>query len=326
MGRRGVSWCGEHDRTMAPSAGGRRQELRDWLKLRTPSPVIEFEVANVHAEASFERLAITYRSVDGDVISAFLLLPKQMREPAAALVVHHQHNGERHLGKSEVCGLAGDPLQAFGPALAERGILVLAPDSICFEDRRHQATGTTPHEDDWLQHYNEMAYRLVRGDTLMRKVLEDAEAAVSVLLGLGAVDSSRIGILGHSYGGNTAMFQAALDERVRFACSSGAVCSYRDKIQRGTGIEMAEVLPGVLDRFDVDELLRLTAPRRLLVMSAEDDKYSYDAEQVVRDAAAAYAAVGASTALEHCRYEGGHAVTRERFDQMIAWLQRIAVG
>jgi dienelactone hydrolase len=271
-------------------------------------------------------LGITYRSVDGDAIPAFLLLPKQTRKPAAAVVVHHQHNGERHLGKSEVCELAGDPLQAFGPALAERGIIVLAPDSICFEDRRHQVKGTTPHEDDWLQHYNEMAYRLVRGDTLMRKVLEDAEAAVSVLLGYDGVDPSRVGILGHSYGGNTAMFQAALDERVAFACSSGAVCSFRDKMRRRTGIEMAEVLPGIVDRLDVDELLRLAAPRPLLVMSAEDDRYSSDADQMVREAAAAYAAVGASTALEHRRYQGGHAVTRERFDQMIAWLQRIAVG
>src|SRR5262249_5930881 len=103
------------------------------------------------------------------------------------------------------CGVAGVPLRAVGPALAERGIIVLAPDSICFEDRRHQATGTTPHKDDWAQHYNEMAYRLVRGDTLMRKVLEDAEAAVSVLLGLRTVDSTRIGVLRHSSGGNTAM-------------------------------------------------------------------------------------------------------------------------
>jgi dienelactone hydrolase len=309
---------------MSFDSASRRGELRDWLRLRDPKPAMEFEVLATHAEPSFERLAVTYRSLDGDAIPALLLLPKQMGEPAAAVVVHHQHNGERHFGKSEVCGLAGDPLQAFGPALAERGIVVLAPDSICFEDRRPNAAGTSPHEDDWLQHYNEMTYRLVRGDTLMRKVLEDAEAAVSVLLGLRTVDSSRIGVLGHSYGGNTAMFQSALDERVRFACSSGAVCSYRDKMRRGTGIEMAEVLPGVLERFDVDELLRLAAPRPLLVVSAVRDQYSFDADEIVREAAPAYAAAGAPRALEHCRYEGEHAITRERFDRIVAWLEHVA--
>lgn len=304
----------------------RRHELRDWLRLRAPVPVIKFEILKTDVESSFERAAITYRALDGDAIPAFLLVPKHMREPAAAVVVHHQHNGERHLGKSEVCGLAGSPLQAFGPALAKKGIIVLAPDSICFEDRRHQVTGTEPHDKDWLQHYNQMTYRLLRGDTLMRKVLEDAEAAVSVLLGLGTVDPSRIGILGHSYGGNTTIFQAALDERVRYACASGAVCSFRNKMQRGTGIEMAEVLPGVVDRFDIDELLRLTAPRPLLVISAVDDQYSHDADEVVRVASDAYAAMGASAALEHHRHEGGHALTRERFDQIIVWVERIATG
>src|SRR5687767_11720342 len=136
---------------MTFNAVARRGELRNWLRLRAPKSTIELEVVAAHAAPSFERLAVTYRSLDSDSVPAFLLVPKQMREAAAAVVVHHQHNGERHLGKSEVCGLAGDPLQAFGPALAERGVIVLAPDSVCFEDRRRQAKGTMPHEDDWLQ-------------------------------------------------------------------------------------------------------------------------------------------------------------------------------
>jgi catechol 2,3-dioxygenase-like lactoylglutathione lyase family enzyme len=35
--------------------------------------------------------------------------------------------GLQELGKSEPAGLAGDPLQAFGPVLARQGVLVLAP-------------------------------------------------------------------------------------------------------------------------------------------------------------------------------------------------------
>jgi hypothetical protein len=97
-------------------------------------------------------------------------------------------------------------------------------------------------------------------------------------------------------------------------------------MRRGTGIEMAEVLPGVLERFDVEDLLGLTAPRRFLAVSAGDDKYSHDAEQVVEAASAAYAAACAPGALEHRRYEGGHALTRERFDYIVAWIERAALG
>ncbi len=281
-------------------------------------------VIDVDSQSAFERRRVIYEARDGDSIPAFLLVPKGLRKPAPAVLVHHQHNGERHIGKSEVGGLIGDPLQAFGPALAEKGFIVLAPDSICFEDRRTGCTGTDPHPDDWLQHYNEMSYRLLRGDTLMRKVLEDAETAVSLLASFDIIDPSKIGILGHSYGGNTVLFQAALDERVQYACTSGAACSFRNKMRHATGIEMAEVLPGVLDRFDIDDLLKLTAPRPTLIVSASDDQYSRDADEMVRLASPAYLDARAPAALQHARYQGGHALTRERFDYILGWLASVA--
>ena len=273
---------------------------------------------------SFERRRITYSCADGDRIPAFLLVPRERNGPGPAVLIHHQHNGQRHLGKSEVCGLAGDPLQAFGVALAERGLVVLAPDSICFEDRRAGQTGVEPHPDDWKQHYDEMTYRLLRGDTLMRKVLDDAAAGISLLAALDLVDPARIGILGHSYGGNTVLFQAALDERVAFACSSGAACSYRHKLTHATAIEMAEVLPDAIGRFDIDDLLRLAAPRPMLVLSAPDDQYSADAAELVRLARPAYDEASAPDALEHAEYSGGHAVTPERFDRVVRWIDAVA--
>jgi dienelactone hydrolase len=301
-----------------------RADIREWLRLESRSQTVEFTVVDVHVEPTFERQRITYDAQDGDSISAFLLVPKGLREAAPAVVVHHQHNGERHFGKSEVCGLVGNPLQAFGPALAEQGIIVLAPDSLCFEDRRSGMAGTAPHPDDWQQHYNQMSYRLLRGETLMRKVLEDAETAVSLLASIATVDAARVGILGHSYGGNTVLFQSALDERVRYACSSGAACSFRDKIAHGTGIEMAEVLPGVLGRFDIEELLGLTAPRPALVVSASDDEYSRDAEAIVEFARSVYASAGAPDALEHALFQGGHELDRQRFDRIVAWITSAA--
>jgi len=280
----------------------------------------------VEAAGAFERRRIEYGAPDGDRIPAILLLPTARHRLGAAVLVHHQHNGERHLGKSEVCGIAGDRLQAFGVALAERGFIVLAPDSICFEDRRAAGAGTEPHADDWAQHYNAMTYRLLGGDTLMRKVLDDASAGVSVLTTLDGVDPGRVGLLGHSYGGNTVLFQSALDDRVRFACSSGAACSYRKKLQRGTPVEMAEVLPGAIGRFDVEDLLRLTAPRPMLVVSASDDPYSEDAADLVRRARPAYAAAAAPMALEHVRYDGTHAITQDRFDRIVTWVTAVGTS
>jgi dienelactone hydrolase len=299
-----------------------RNDIREFLHLSISQREPAAQTVAALGAESHTRLLVHYESPDGDLIPAYLLVP-QGAGPFPAVLVHHQHNGERHLGKSEVCGLAGNPLQAFGPALAERGFVVLAPDSICFEDRRRQMRGVEPDPrsgTDWLQHFNEMAYRLLSGDLLMRKVLADSAVAVSFLCSLDQVDPGRIGILGHSYGGNTVLFHAALDERLRFACSSGAASSYARKTADNTGIEEAEIIPGFAQRWDIDDLVACIAPRPLLIVSATEDPYSVDAPEVEAGARWAYAALGAENALEHLRFEGGHALTEERFVAIIDWV------
>jgi dienelactone hydrolase len=256
---------------------------------------------------------------DGDAIPAFLAVPRGTG-PFPAVVVFHQHAGQRHLGKSEVFGLVGDRFQAFGPALARAGLVVLAPDSIAFEDRRPGGPGTDERGDDWLQHYNALAHRLVVGETLMRKVLEDAMVAVSALAARPDVNADRVGALGHSYGGNTTLFLLAIDDRVRFGCASGALGSYRRKIADGIGIEMAEVIPAFAKRFDMQDLLIAIAPRRLLVVSGTDDRYAADAEELFDLGQDAYRSVGAAPALSHLQVNGGHALDAERFKSIVEWI------
>lgn len=299
-----------------------RQEISEFLKFNPSDDNPSYEIHAVVVERDYDRIRITYRNEENNPIPAFLLLPHGAGQFPAVLV-HHQHNGERHLGKSEVCGLAGDPLQAFGPALARKGIVVLAADSICFEDRRSNRSGIEPDPDesaDWLQHYNQMCYRLLRGDTLMRRVLDDAARGVSLLRAHPSVDAQRIGTLGHSYGGNTVLFLAALDVRLSFACSSGAACTYANKMREGTGIEMAEVIPGFAQRFDVEDLVKCIAPRKTLLVSATEDKYAKDADVIVQAARETFAVLGAERNLEHRRYSGGHPLTQERFDHIIEWI------
>ncbi len=299
-----------------------RQEISEFLGFRIPDHEVPFEMNTVVEKQGYDQVLLTYPGAENDLVPAFLLVPKGSG-PFPAVLVHHQHNGERHLGKSEVCGLAGDPLQAFGPALAKKGIVVLAPDSICFEDRRPNRSGIEPDPDenaDLLQHYNEMCYRLLEDDTLMRKLLDDAARGISLLQAHPAIDKQHIGTLGHSYGGNTVLFHAALDMRIDFACSSGAACSYEHKMTHGTGIEMAEVIPGFAQHYDIQDLVKCIAPRKTLLVSATEDKYSKDADVIAQIARETFAAFGAENNLEHKRYNGGHSLTQERFDDIVEWI------
>jgi dienelactone hydrolase len=297
-----------------------RQEIRNFLEFDAPTHAVPFVTVDNTDVGTYRRLRISYNSPEGDPIPAFLLLPKQ-QGPFPAVLVHHQHNSQRYLGKSEVCGLEGDSRQAFGPVLASQGIAVLAPDSICFEDRRKNRSGTQPDvAADIDQHYNEMCYRLLRGDTLMRKVLIDSAQGISLIMSHPQIDSDRIGLLGHSYGGNTVLFHGALDERIRFACASGAACSYNYKVSNQIGIEMAEVIPGFTTRFDIPDLVACFAPRPLLLVSATQDGASADADQVVAEAQKKCSRMGVLEHIEHKRYEGGHGLTRDRFDAISDWI------
>lgn len=298
---------------------GLRQQISEFLDFSVPDMKVPFTTHEKVEEHGYIRILISYIGKEGDHIPAYLLLP-QDEGPFAAVLIHHQHKGERHFGKSEVCGLVGDPLQAFGSALASRGIAVLAPDSICFEDRRKDRTGTEPDERDFTQHYDEMCYRLLRGDTLMRKVLDDSACGISLLQEHPLIDASRIGIMGHSYGGNTVLFHAALDVRISFACASGAACSYQHKMTHQVGIEMAEVIPGFAARFDIPDLIKCMAPRQVLLISATEDKYSMDANKIVQKAREVYIFLGEEEQFEHERFEGEHPLTQERFNHIVEWL------
>ncbi|HEX4855039.1 dienelactone hydrolase family protein [Arenimonas sp.] len=284
--------------------------LRARLGLAWPVPV-PVQRGEVVAADGYTRERIEYSGHEGDVIPAFLFMPTG-REPQGGVAVFHQHNGEFHFGKSEVAGLVGSPFQAFGPALARRGLAVLAPDAISFEDRRAGVTGVEPDTYDWLQHYNALNYRLIDGDTLMRKCLDDAQRAVSVLLQLPGMDPRRVGVAGHSYGGYTALYHAALDTRCQFACISGAVCSIETRRRAGTGFTLFEAVPGLARLLDTHDLLAAIGPRPTLVVSGTQDKYSRDADEVVANVAGDFI-----TAL---RYERGHALDQAALDAIVVWL------
>lgn len=284
--------------------------LRERLGLANPVPV-GFQRGAVEAFDGFDREKIEYRGLEDDRIPAFLFTPKG-RAARGGVVVFHQHNGEFHFGKSEVAGLVGDAFQAFGPALARRGVAVLAPDAITFEDRRGAVQGVEPDFYDWLQHYNAMSYRLLDGDLLMRKCLDDAQRAMSILLQVSGVDARRVGVAGHSYGGYTALYHAAVDARCRFACISGAVCSFETRRREGTGITLFETVPGLARQVDTHDVLSAIGPRPALVVSGMQDKYSRDADRVVARVAGDF--------ITEFRVDRGHALDQERFDAIVEWI------
>ncbi len=267
----------------------------------------------------YHRKRIEYK-VNERNIPAFLLIPKS-NAPFPGVLVNHQHHSQRNWGKSEVCGLVGDPLQAFGSKLAESGFVVIAPDAICFEERRINAVGTEENhkEDDW-NHFLALCHGILTGETLAKIAIEDAIGAISVLNNLDIVDKAKIGCLGHSYGGNTTYFATAFDKRISYAMSSGSVVSYKHRMENSTGIEMSSIIPGFLKEFEVADVIKEIAPRNFLIVCSDEDKYSKDAPQNFELAKESYISKNAERNLQIKQYNGGHQLTQERFDYIVEWI------
>jgi len=199
-----------------------------------------------------------------------------------------------------VVGIAGDADQAIGPELARRGFVVIAPDALGFEERNWSfPTGRAE--------YFELATRLVRVKTLLAKVLQDAAVGIDYLASMPCVDAARIGFIGHSYGGRMALWAPAFDHRIKAAVSNCGCVNYKDSLARDVGIQMEFCVPGILNNCDVEDVVRLIAPRALYISATSNDKFSLGAERIYEYAKDAFP----DTQLKCKVWDGGHVFTED---------------
>src|SRR5215469_15211800 len=85
-----------------------------------------------------------------------------------------------------------------------------------------------------------------------------------------------------------AIWASAFDERIRAAVSNCGCVNYWNSLTRDAGIQMAFCVPGILRLGDLEDVVRLAAPRALLIQAAEDDKWSRGAQAMFAHAWSAF--------------------------------------
>lgn len=204
--------------------------------------------------------------------SAFVCVPDRLDVPAPLVFCHHQHAGEFDLGKSEVCGLRGDPNQAYAAELAQRGVVTIAPDAIGFEDRNWAGGANL----GWF----ELSSRLLRGRTLLADCLQEISLAIDYASSLPEVDPTRVGFLGHSYGGKAAIWAPAWDRRIRASVSNCGCIPNRDAFARDAGFQAEFVVPGFAADHDIEDVLAVAVQCDVLLIAAQDDVWSRGAREI----------------------------------------------
>jgi pimeloyl-ACP methyl ester carboxylesterase len=227
-------------------------------------------------------------------VCSYLLLPKTLNDKKRpGILALHQHNDEYQAGKSEVIGLVKNPQYtkleavlpnkshqtpnsrnqfAYGRELCERGFIVLAPDFIGFEDYREK--DDYYQDRRFLRGYEEMlsAKYLNYGSCLMAKHIHDMYVALSVLSSIKGANSSKLGVIGHSLGGEVATLLSAFDSRVKAGVSSCATISYED-IETRNRMETAEtIIPNFrANGLDFDFFLDMIPPTPFLATNGQED-------------------------------------------------------
>lgn len=242
-----------------------RHAIRDLLgfgepEQYRPSSVQRRRVAGT-AGMQWERLEIV--AADGDVIPCFLLEPE---EPSGANVIAlHQHAGSFAQGKSEVAGLSGDGRLAYGPRLCEQGARVLIPDLLGFEERQ-RAWSPDPAADERL----DALLRISNGSSLQAKHTQDI-ATLTTWMIESFGDASGIRVIGHSLGGQVALFNFAVDPRLTIgvvSCGLGTLASFKaQQIKHNP----AWFVPGLAAAGDVQLVAASLHHQQVLVSAGIDD-------------------------------------------------------
>lgn len=226
-------------------------------------------------------------------------------------------------GKNDIATPQGRDQRRYGFELAERGYVVLAPDSITAGER--VAAGDQPFST---------ARFVAEHPTLspIGKMLADHRQAISVLGTIDGVDPLRLGVIGHSLGGYNGWFLAGVDERVAAVVSSCGFATFagdRDLHRWGKRgwfshfPALSRDLDAGLVPFEFHEIAALVAPRPFFSWIVVDDEYFPHGDSSILgicEVARVYQAVGQPSSLVSRVGRGGHAFPLEIREAAYAFL------
>lgn len=269
--------------------------------------VIEFD----RETEDFREIRFGYQSEPGYFVPCHMCIPKGAKLPLPTFICMQGHSKGMHitLGRTKYPGeeVAGD--RDFAVRCVKEGFIAIA-----LEQRDFGECGGNEHGP---QCQNPTLTNLLVGRTTIGERVWDVMRLVDLLLDdlseYAKADS--IYVLGNSGGGTCSIYSGALDTRLAGSVPSCAISSFAASI--GAMKHCAcNYVPGILNYFDMSELIALTAPRKLVVVSgALDDIFPLkEAREMVGIGKKAYDAYGVPGHIAHAVGEEGH-----RFYADLAW-------
>src|SRR6266478_2446804 len=288
-------------------------------------------------------------------VPAYLLIPKQAKLPAPAIVALHDHGGFYLWGKEKLVETENEhPVltdfkrqyyggRSLASELVRQGYVVLVIDMFYWGDRRMLLDDDPP---DWRERpsdikaerisaFNQRAGQSEQlvgrtiysaGFTWAGVIFWDDVRSVDYLLTRPEVDKKRIGCVGLSVGGLRSCHLAALDDRIKAAVVVGWMASFPAQLRRHVKntIGFTKLVPGLTRFLDYPDVAALAMPAALLVINGSQDRlFDLDGVRACFDKlTACYAKAGVPGRFRARLYDTPHEFNVEMQAEAWAWLRR----
>ena len=290
-----------------------RRKLVELLGLRLESAFTVTDASTERGVSSEFRSRSFYLrgSCERDIPVRLIWQSEQTNRPMPIMICLQGTNSGMHLSWGEA-RMPADPFKiAEGGDLAlqaaGRGFLAVCVEQACFGERRERQL----HRRSATPCIDTANHALLLGRCLLGERVSDVSTVVDWLSSSASpfeMDTNRIFAMGNSSGGTTALYSAAVDERIAGIIATGCIGYIRETIGIRGDNEGQNVIPGILNWFETDDILTLVAPRPLITVSGRHDGIwpFAGAQDVVATASQAYRLLGAESAI--CCIEGfaGH--------------------
>ena len=264
-----------------PATGSR--DLRDKRPERVP---LDPKVIQTIPQDGYTLEEITIQTLPDRRAHVWVAMPTNRKGKVPAILALHGHNasGEKMLRREM------QYWYWYAPALAEMGYAVISPD-IGSHDLQHT---------DW---------------TLMGERTWDAIRCIDYILGRPEVDPKGIAVCGLSLGGETTMYVAAMDERVKVADSAGWLTTIENT---KNGHCPCWNFPGLEENFEFSDIFSLIAPRPLVCEIGRQEKAPGGfpvpfAEKAFAEIQRAYKVFGKEDSAVLDIHPGGHVFSGSKF-------------
>ncbi|MFA4015318.1 MAG: hypothetical protein RUDDFDWM_000398 [Candidatus Fervidibacterota bacterium] len=221
----------------------------------------------------YERETVVFQSRDELSVYAYFLLPEGASIPLPCVICLPGHGR----GVDDIVGINADGTirqtyagyqMDFALQCVEHGYAVLAVEQLGFGHRRDERARSQSPETSSCQPAAGAA--LLFGETMLGWRVYDVIRAIDYLNMREEIESDRIAVMGISGGGATALFAAAIDERIKVAVVSGYFNTFGDSIMSIPHC-IDNYIPSILKFAEMWDIAGLIAPRALFVESGTKD-------------------------------------------------------